>query len=85
MKNIKTKVLTTAVIACLLCGCEMTQTNNEQISSHSTSSFRKAQLSKDFIKGADISTLIEMEQAGFVYRNENGEAEDCLKELTIFV
>ncbi len=81
MKNIKTKVLTTAVIACLMCGCEMTQSNNEQMLSHTASSFQKANLSKDFIKGADISTLIEMEQAGFVYRNEKGEPEDCLKIL----
>ena len=81
MKYIKTKVLTTAVIACLMCGCEMTQSNNEQMLSHTASSFQKANLSKDFIKGADISTLIEMEQAGFVYRNEKGEPEDCLKIL----
>ena len=35
----------------------------------------------DFAKGADISWLPQMEATGYIFYNENGKAEDCLKIL----
>jgi arabinogalactan endo-1,4-beta-galactosidase len=35
----------------------------------------------DFIKGVDISTLLEVEENGGVFYNEKGKEEDCLKIL----
>ncbi|MBZ4684006.1 MAG: Arabinogalactan endo,4-beta-galactosidase [Fusobacteriales bacterium] len=37
--------------------------------------------SKEFIKGADISLLIEMEKAGQKYYDEKGKEKDCIKIL----
>lgn len=34
-----------------------------------------------FIRGADISWLPQMEASGYIFRNDNGEAEDCFKIL----
>lgn len=34
-----------------------------------------------FVRGADISWLPQMEASGYIFRNDNGEAEDCFKIL----
>jgi arabinogalactan endo-1,4-beta-galactosidase len=37
-----------------------------------------------FVRGADISWLPQMEASGYIFRNDNGEAEDCFKILKNF-
>jgi len=42
----------------------------------------RASVPDDFIRGADISNCLEIEQHGGVYRNFNGQVEDIMKILT---
>ena len=68
-----------AVLAATLCSCSNVTTqpsaNNTQVS------FTKANVASNYIKGADISELLEMEQKGIVYKDQNGVATDALKIL----
>lgn len=41
----------------------------------------KANVKEGFVKGADISTLLEMEKSGFKYYDENGVQKDALTIL----
>lgn len=40
-----------------------------------------APIAVEFAKGADISWLPQMEKSGYVFRNDDGQAEDCFKIL----
>ena len=72
-------VLAGAVLAATHCSCSNVTTqpsaNNTQVS------FTKANVASNYIKGADISELLEMEQKGIVYKDQNGVATDALKIL----
>lgn len=39
-------------------------------------------LSKDFIMGADVSSIISLEKSGVVFRNEQGKQQDIFKTLS---
>lgn len=87
MKN-KLNVLCAAVLASTLVACASPSNsakdaaNDGLIGSTTTAiEYTKAEVSADFIKGADISTLIDMEKSGFVFKDENGNPKDCLQIL----
>ena len=87
MKN-KLNVLCAAVLASTLVACASPSNsakdaaNDGLIGSTTTAiEYTKADVSADFIKGADISTLIDMEKSGFVFKDEQGNPKDCLQIL----
>ena len=62
----KTTILVIALVILLFAGCKPTTSPSSK---------------DDFAKGADISWLPQMEASGYVFYNENGEAEDCFQIL----
>lgn len=63
--------------ATLSTACE----SNQETQTLSVTSYEKANIASSFIKGADVSTLIDMEKAGFKYYDENGLEKDVLAIL----
>lgn len=60
-------------------GCKSTE--NAENSVTKVVNFEKAKVKSTFIKGADVSTLIDMGKAGFKYFDENGVQKDVLAIL----
>lgn len=77
----KLSLLSLSVMAAIsLCACS--SANNSVIEvANSEYIIEKAQVKQGFIKGADISTLLEMEKSGFKYFNRNNEQKDALTIL----
>ncbi|MBQ9274677.1 MAG: glycosyl hydrolase 53 family protein [Succinivibrio sp.] len=65
-----------AAAVALATGCESTTET-----ASATGPISKANVKSGFIKGADVSTLKEMEDAGFVYYDAQGNAKDALTIL----
>ncbi len=80
MKLLRYNLIGAAILACALSGCSQTTVDNTT-GATAPVTYEKAALSEGFIKGADISTLIDMENAGFAYLDENGNKKDCLEIL----
>ena len=61
----------------LVAGCSST----EEAATPATDAFAKAQVKDGFIKGADVSTLKEMEDAGYVFKGFDGKPGDAMALL----
>lgn len=61
----------------LVAGCSST----EEAVTPATDAFAKAQVKDGFIKGADVSTLKEMEDAGYVFKGFDGKPGDAMALL----
>lgn len=79
MKSKKSVVLLMAIIAILavagICSCSSSDKPEIFVT-------KVDNLNKDFIKGADVSSLISLEESGVVYYNEKGKEQDLLKTLS---
>ncbi|BCZ45146.1 hypothetical protein psyc5s11_12130 [Clostridium gelidum] len=42
---------------------------------------KASEVNVNFVKGADVGWLPQMEESGFVFKDDNGNTEDCLKNL----
>ena len=60
-------------------GCKSTENADNSVTK--VVNFEKAKVKSTFIKGADVSTLIDMGKAGFKYFDENGNQKDVLAIL----
>ncbi len=63
--------------ATLSTACE----SNQETQTLTVTNYEKANIASSFIKGADVSTLIDMEKAGFKYYDENSQEKDVLAIL----
>lgn len=75
-------VIASALMALSLASCSSTDAGNTRANAPLEKvSYEKVNLPASFIKGADVSELLEMEESGFVYLNKDGKPQDCLEIL----
>ncbi|MGN1281038.1 MAG: arabinogalactan endo-beta-1,4-galactanase [Succinivibrio sp.] len=75
-------VIATTLMALSLAACTSAPAGTEKTPKPAAEvTFSKVNLPANFIKGADASELLEMEESGFVYLNKDGVAQDCLEIL----
>lgn len=90
MSNLLRKIISMAMSAVIfigvLNGCSLNDADDSTVSSEIVENQRLVEpvenLSPDFIKGMDISSVIAEEQSGVVYRNFDGEQQDIFKTLS---
>ena len=75
------KLLVMAALILLISGCSVKQENNVTYTSD-TLYVKKVDISDDFIIGADISSIISLEESGVIFHDFEGNESDLFKVLS---